>query len=71
MDISKRILELQQESGLSKQDFAMKIGVSQATLSHLQSGRNKASLDLVLSILQTFEDINSDWLLFGKGEMRR
>lgn len=69
MDINQRILDLQQRTGLSKQEFAMKIGVSQASLSHLQSGRNKASLDLVLSILQTFEDVNSDWLLFGRGEI--
>ena len=66
-----RILEVFNYSKLSRMDFANKIGVSNAVMSHISSGRNKASTDLVLTILKNFEDISPDWLLLGQGEMLR
>lgn len=52
-------------------DFANKLNISNAVLSHITSGRNKASLDLVITILKHFPDISADWLLLDKGEMLR
>jgi hypothetical protein len=52
-------------------DFANKIGISNAVMSHISSGRNKASTDLILNILNHFPDISTDWLLLGQGEMLR
>lgn len=66
-----RILDILNTSGLSKQDFAIMLGISSSTLSHLSSGRNKASLDLVVTVLQNFPEINPEWLILGKGEMKR
>ena len=43
--------------------------MSTATLSHIASGRNKPSLDLVLSILTKQPNVNAEWLLFGRGSM--
>ncbi len=56
---------------MSRMEFAEKLGISNATLSHLASGRNKASLDLVITILNYFPDISADWLILDIGEMRR
>ena len=64
-----RILEVFNYSQLSRLDFANKIGISNAVLSHLSSGRNKASTDLIISVLTNFEDISPEWLLFGQGDM--
>jgi transcriptional regulator with XRE-family HTH domain len=64
-----RILEVFNYSQLSRLEFANKIGISNAVLSHLSSGRNKASTDLIISILTNFEDISPEWLLFGHGDM--
>lgn len=58
-------------SGLSRQTFAEKLGISNAVLSHISSGRNKASLDLVISLLKHFPEISIEWLLLNKGEMIR
>lgn len=49
--------------------FAESIGASQATISHILSGRNKPSVELVLRVHQRYEDINLEWLLAGKGMM--
>ncbi len=67
--LESRIIEVFNYTKLSRIDFANKIGISNAVLSHISSGRNKASTDLIISILNNFEDINSEWLLFGKGDM--
>lgn len=56
---------------MSRTDFAAKLGISNAVLSHIASGRNKASLDFVIAILTKFPDISPDWLLLGRGEMKR
>ena len=36
---------------------------------HILTGRNKPSLDFVSKILTSYPELNSDWLLFGKGQM--
>ena len=66
-----RILEVFNQSGLSRLEFSQKLNISNAVLSHLSSGRNKASMDLVISILQQFPEINPEWLVLGNGEMKR
>lgn len=62
-----RIKKLVKESGLNNGDFADKVGINRASLSHILSGRNKPSLDFVLKLLEAFPSLKSDWLLFGKG----
>lgn len=64
-----RIEQLIDALGITQKDFAQQIGTSAAALSHITSGRNRPSLELVLKILNKHPNINSDWLLFGKGDM--
>jgi len=54
---------------MSASQFADEIGVQRSSVSHVLSGRNKPSLDFVTKIIETYPDINSDWLISGKGEM--
>lgn len=49
--------------------FADEIGVQRSNISHIISERNKPSLDLAQKILQRFKEINSEWLIMGRGEM--
>lgn len=58
-------------SGLTRQEFADRLKISPAVLSHISSGRNQPSLDLILSLLQAYPDISPDWMLMGKGSMKR
>jgi len=64
-----RILEILKIKNLSPAQFADLIGVQRSGISHLISGRNKPSLEFLQKLLKTFPDINSDWMLFGTGEM--
>lgn len=61
-------LFLERENKTSSQ-FAEEIGIQPSGVSHVLSGRNKPSLDFVIKMLTTYTDLNSDWLLFGRGEM--
>ncbi len=51
---------------ISASFFADKIGVQRSSLSHLLSGRNKPSLDLILKINETYPEFNLEWLLKGE-----
>jgi transcriptional regulator with XRE-family HTH domain len=52
---------------LNASSFAEQVGVGRSSISHLLSGRNKPSLDFVLSVLKQFPDVDLYWLLNGKG----
>ncbi|WP_128331238.1 helix-turn-helix domain-containing protein [Apibacter sp. HY039] len=67
MDISKRITYLINILGLSPGEFADKINVQRSGISHITSGRNKPSLDFLERTLKVFPEVNSDWLILGKG----
>lgn len=60
----KKILEHHQ---LTASQFADKVGVQRSSISHILSGRNKPSLDFILKVTGTFEDVDIYWLLNGKG----
>lgn len=56
---------------LTPSRFAEEIGIQRSAMSHIISGRNNPSLDVLLKILERFTYVDSDWLLFGKGNMLR
>lgn len=65
-----RIRQILSISGLSETQFAKKIGVPQNTLwRQLNDRSRKLSLETVLAVLNTFKDIDSNWLLRGEGDM--
>lgn len=66
-----RVMQVFAYTNLSRMEFAGKLNISNAVLSHISSGRNKAGMELVTGILTQFPEISPDWLLFGKGEMMR
>jgi transcriptional regulator with XRE-family HTH domain len=65
---TKRIEVLLDYFGLSASAFADKLGVQRSGLSHLMSGRNKPSLDLVMKITESFPEVDLYWLLNGDGQ---
>mgnify|MGYP001211840965 CR=1 FL=1 len=54
---------------MGQAQFASAIGIQRAAMSHIISGRNNPSLDVMTKILHRYPQINPDWLLLGKGEM--
>ncbi|WP_293671881.1 helix-turn-helix transcriptional regulator [uncultured Parabacteroides sp.] len=66
-----RILAVMEHEGLTPSKFAEAIGIQRSAMSHILNGRNNVSLDVLVKILERFTYVDSDWLLFGKGEMIR
>lgn len=70
-NFNERLLIIFKQYSLNASSFADKIGVQRSSMSHILSGRNKPSLDLILKIYQTFPDINLTWLTLGEGNMSK
>lgn len=68
-DIAKRIKELIDYKGISNKDFADSIGVAPAIISHVLSGRNNPSLNLIQQITNVYTNVNLDYILNGKGDL--
>ena len=64
-----RIAQIMKKEGLTNAEFAEKIDISTSSLSHIFSGRNKPSLDVVTRIHKAYPYVNLYWLLNGEGEM--
>lgn len=67
--MNDRVQLILKTKNISASRFADEIGVQRSNISHIISGRNNPSLDFIQKILKRFPDINSDWLIFGKGTM--
>jgi transcriptional regulator with XRE-family HTH domain len=69
-DHTQRIIHLLQDKKMSATQFSEAIGIQRAAMSHITSGRNNPSADVITKIIDRFEDINPRWLLTGKGTMK-
>jgi len=67
--MKERLLEFLKNENKSSAQLAEEIGVQASGISHILSGRNNASLDFVLKMLEKYPFLSTDWLLFGKGSM--
>jgi len=67
--MKERILEFLKAENKSSAQFAEEIGVQPSGISHILSGRNNPSLDFVLKMLEKYNFLSTEWLLFGKGSM--
>ena len=66
MNIKERFAEFIQYKGLSRRKFQEKIGVSN---SYIQNISNSIGKDILNRISIQYPELNTDWLLTGKGEM--
>ena len=64
-----RINQIMQQEGVPASQFAEKIGISPASLSHILNGRNEPSLMVVTKIHESC-GVSLDWLVYGRGEMQ-
>lgn len=60
-----------EHENLTYSKFAETIGIQRPAMSHIISGRNNPSLEVLKKILETFTYIDPDWLMFGTGHMMR
>ena len=67
---TQRIVRIMQDKNMNPTQFSEAIGIQRAAMSHITSGRNNPSADVITKIVERFEDINPGWLLTGKGTMK-
>ncbi|MDO5570582.1 MAG: helix-turn-helix transcriptional regulator [Bacteroidales bacterium] len=67
--MKERLQEIMEKEGMNAGRFADAIGIQRSALSHIMSGRNNPSLDVLMKVISRFDYISTDWLMFGKGAM--
>lgn len=65
MSIQERLQMVLKMHNLTPSAFADKLGVQRSNISHVLSGRNKPSLDLLEKIVIAFPRVNAHWLITG------
>lgn len=69
MSLNDRISKIIEYSELSFSEFADEVDVQRSSISHITSGRNKPSLDLLIKVKDRFPELQWEWMITGKGDM--
>ncbi len=64
-EVINRLEEIMANHDLSAASFATKIGVQRSAISHILSGRNKPSLDFLMKVYESFDEVALEWLILG------
>lgn len=67
--MKNRLFSFINSQNITPTDFAKMVGISPATLSSIKTGRTQPTITIVEKLKQRFPDLNTDWLIFGTGEM--
>lgn len=68
MNERERIELLMKCYELTSSQFADRTGIQRASVSHIISGRNKPSLEVMQKIYEAFPELDLKWLMTGVGE---
>jgi transcriptional regulator with XRE-family HTH domain len=64
-EVINRLEGIMANHNLSAASFATKIGVQRSAISHILSGRNKPSLDFLMKVYKSFDEVALEWLILG------
>ena len=67
--VLQRVISICRQKSVSESQIAKMIGSNQKTINQQLRGERSISLDTISKILSSFEDISSEWLLRGEGDM--
>lgn len=67
MNERERIEFIINSYGLTSSQFADKTGIPRASVSHILSGRNKPSLEVLQKVAAVFPEVDLQWLMLGVG----
>ena len=71
-NMKERLKEFLLEKDLNAKLFALKIGVQPSSISHILTGRNKPSVELLEKLIKSFPDADVKYLISGiKSEISR
>ena len=69
MSDTERVVEIIRVMGMNNIQFSQKTGISPASLSHITSGRSNPTLTILRNIVESFPELNPEWVLLGRGDM--
>ncbi len=69
MNFSERIEAVMRHYKLQAKEMADLCGVQRTAISHILSGRNRPSVGFLGQLSEAFPELNTRWLLHGKGAM--
>ncbi len=64
--INDRVIQVMKLKNMSPSQFADITRINRATISQLTANRNNPSFSTIMSILETFPEIDANWLLLGR-----
>jgi transcriptional regulator with XRE-family HTH domain len=67
--MNTRLKQFLDAENISQSQFADTIKVVRASVSHVLSGRNNPSYDFIRAIMNSYPELNIEWLMLGKGKM--
>jgi transcriptional regulator with XRE-family HTH domain len=67
--MQNRLQQFLDKKHLTPARFAEIMGVQRSGISHILSGRNNPSLDFIRKMIENYPELNSEWLITGKGDM--
>ena len=67
--INDRIIKIVDFFSLKTSDFAKKLETSHPRVRNILIKKNPPSIDILQKLLEIYPEINSEWLITGKGEM--
>lgn len=64
-----RLKQFLAAENITQAQFADRIRIGKANVSHVLAGRNKPGYDFISAIMTGFPELNLNWLFFGTGKM--
>lgn len=63
MNINDKIKQILVDKNLTPSYFADEIGVQRSSISHILSGRNRPSFDIIQKIIRRFPELGYEWIM--------
>ncbi|UFH52464.1 helix-turn-helix transcriptional regulator [Spirosoma sp. KNUC1025] len=63
MSINDKIKQILIDKNFTPSYFADEIGVQRSSISHILSGRNRPSFDIIQKIIRRFPELGYDWIM--------
>ena len=65
-NITDRIVKIMEKEGHTVSTFARKLGISWTSANNIVSGRNAPNYKTIVKIIESFDNIDANWLVMGK-----
>lgn len=64
-------MEAMEALGLTGYSLSKELGTSEAVISNIRNRKNPPNIQLVREMLNKYLELDPEWLLFGRGSMKR